>query len=234
MSAIPRWDSIAGANWWSNFYFWASIFALILLGITEVVSHRYSERHDELSAIEQEATKKANDDEIARLHSDAASANERAGILENEAAQARLELSKLKQPRDVDFGAFNRAMAGVSVGRIEIEYGSGTDSPWLAQRLTVAFGALGWQIPEGMAGLPHAVKPDDSELCKIVSPIECMGGQQFGVTVLTHSPPSEADKVTQSDLMRAVGIGIGAVGMFGSEHPSVPPGTIRILIGARS
>ena len=55
MSAIPGWDSVASSHWWSNFYFWASILALISLGVMEVVSHRYSERKDELAASEQES-----------------------------------------------------------------------------------------------------------------------------------------------------------------------------------
>jgi len=92
MSIIPGWDSIAGAHWWSNFYFWASIVALILLGVTEVVSHRYSERKDELSAIAQNAAEKAHDEEMARLHVQASNADERSKALEVEAARLRLAL----------------------------------------------------------------------------------------------------------------------------------------------
>jgi hypothetical protein len=70
MGWIPGWASVAGAHWWSNFYFASSIGALILLGVTEVISHRYSERKDELSAEEQTDTQKRYDAEIARLHAD--------------------------------------------------------------------------------------------------------------------------------------------------------------------
>jgi hypothetical protein len=94
MGIIPGWTSVAGSHWWSNAYFWGSIGALILLGITEIVSHRYGERKDELSAIEQETTKKDHENEIARLHYEAAKMNERAGTLENEAASARLETER--------------------------------------------------------------------------------------------------------------------------------------------
>ena len=69
MGILPGWDSITGSHWWGNFYFWASIISLIALGITEIASHRYSERESELSAIEQETTKKAHESEIARLRS---------------------------------------------------------------------------------------------------------------------------------------------------------------------
>ena len=99
MGVIPGWDSVAGSRWWSNIYFWGSIGALILLGITEVVSHRYSQREDELSAIEQEAAKKTHEDEIAQLHVEAANANERAARLEKEAALLRLQLDQEVQKR---------------------------------------------------------------------------------------------------------------------------------------
>jgi hypothetical protein len=65
---IPGWASVAGAHWWENFYFWASIVALILLGITEIISHRYTERKDELAAIEQASTQDRHAEEMARLH----------------------------------------------------------------------------------------------------------------------------------------------------------------------
>jgi hypothetical protein len=56
MSWWPGWDSITGSHWWSNAYFFASIVSLILLGVFAVVSHRYSERTDELTAIEKANT----------------------------------------------------------------------------------------------------------------------------------------------------------------------------------
>jgi hypothetical protein len=55
MGWIPGWDSVASAGWWSGFYFWLGIVALIGLGAFEVASHRYSDRKDELLAAEQEA-----------------------------------------------------------------------------------------------------------------------------------------------------------------------------------
>jgi hypothetical protein len=96
MSLIPGWGSIASAHWWENFYFWAGIVALILLGVTEVVSHRYTERKDELTATEQDETQRRHDEEMARLHLETAKITERAAILEKEAAVARAEQERLK------------------------------------------------------------------------------------------------------------------------------------------
>lgn len=61
MASWPGWNSVESTGAWSNFYFWLGIFALVLLGACELVSHRYSLRKDELvaSAQEQLATRLA-------------------------------------------------------------------------------------------------------------------------------------------------------------------------------
>ncbi len=104
MSWMPGWDSIAGTHWWSNFYFAASIVSLIALGVTEVISHRYSEREGELAAIEQEKTKLSHESEIARLHveasqlaTDAENARRDISIANREAEKAKAEQERLKQ-----------------------------------------------------------------------------------------------------------------------------------------
>ena len=89
MGWIPGWDSIASAGWWSGLFFWGSIISLIGLGISEVASHRYSERKDELVERQQLVEKKEHDDEIARLHLEAANATK-------EAARVSLESEQLK------------------------------------------------------------------------------------------------------------------------------------------
>lgn len=99
MSWIPGWDSIASTGWWSGFYFWVSIAALIGLGVAEIASHRYSERKDELAAIEQEAKDKRHDEEMTKAQHDAALAIERAAGLEREAAILHLELDREIQKR---------------------------------------------------------------------------------------------------------------------------------------
>jgi hypothetical protein len=90
---ILGWDSIAGAGWWSSFYFWASIVALIGLGISEVASHHYSERKDELTIIEQAAVQRRHDEDMASVQHDTAQANERAAQLTSEAEKARAAIA---------------------------------------------------------------------------------------------------------------------------------------------
>jgi len=93
VSWIPGWSSIAGTAWWSGFYFWASICALIALGMAEVASHRYSDRKDELAAVEQEAIQRRHDEDMAHVQHDAAQAIERAAQLEKEAAEAKAAIA---------------------------------------------------------------------------------------------------------------------------------------------
>jgi len=97
MAWLPGWDSIASGHWWSNFYFAASIVALIFLGVFEAVSHHYSERKDEIAAAEQSDTQRRHDEEIARLHADTeASKTETAKALA-QAAEAQLRLEELRK-----------------------------------------------------------------------------------------------------------------------------------------
>jgi hypothetical protein len=92
MSWIPGWESITGTGWWSNFYFWAGIISLLFLGVSEVISHRYTERKDELVAQQQVDTQRRHNEEIARLHLETANANARA-------KEAELALVKFRAPR---------------------------------------------------------------------------------------------------------------------------------------
>ena len=89
---LPGWNSIQATGILSNFFFYASIGALVLLGLAEVFSHHYGGRHDVLVAQQRQAEKDATDGEIARLHRDTAEANKKA-------AEAQLELAKFKAPR---------------------------------------------------------------------------------------------------------------------------------------
>jgi hypothetical protein len=100
MAWFPGWDSVAGAHWWENFCFWLSIFALILPGIAEVVSHRYTERKDALSAIEQQQLQDKHDEDMAAVHLQAAKANERAEELQHENLEIRQKVAGRRISRE--------------------------------------------------------------------------------------------------------------------------------------
>jgi hypothetical protein len=96
MSWIPGWDSIEGAKAWSNSFFWASIGSLILLGITEVISHRYGIRGDNLAAAKEERIRQQHDWYVARIQYDTAQANERAAQANERAAQLEKEATEAR------------------------------------------------------------------------------------------------------------------------------------------
>jgi hypothetical protein len=50
----PGWNTIEGADWWHDFFWWAGIACLAGLVVSEVVAKRYSTRKDELVAIDQQ------------------------------------------------------------------------------------------------------------------------------------------------------------------------------------
>ena len=58
MTWWPGWDSIESTKGWADFYFWFGIICLVLLAISEVISHRYGLRKDELVAAAEVATSK--------------------------------------------------------------------------------------------------------------------------------------------------------------------------------
>ena len=97
MSWIPGWDSVDGAHFLSNIFFWAGIVALILLGVCEVVSHRYSERKDELTAIEENDNQRRHDKDMAALQLQASQAEERAAEATKEAENARLRAAEIER-----------------------------------------------------------------------------------------------------------------------------------------
>jgi hypothetical protein len=94
---IPGWDSVAGAGWWATLWFWVSIGSLFLLGISEVISHRYTVRKDFLVEQEQTAEKRLHDEEMAHVHRDTAQANERAAELSRETATLQWQLEQQRQ-----------------------------------------------------------------------------------------------------------------------------------------
>jgi hypothetical protein len=147
MSWIPGWDSIAGSYWWENFYFSASIGALILLGVAEVISHRYSQRKDVLAAIEQSDTQRRHDDEIARLHLETAATNERAANLEHENAlirQKNLELEKALEPRLLEQLYSSEALKPFAEIQAFIVSVPDFEARRLASQMAVMFQMAGW------------------------------------------------------------------------------------------
>jgi hypothetical protein len=76
MTWWPGWDSIASAGYWSHFWFWFGIACLFALGASEIVSHIYGLRKDELVAVAESeaATQRRSNETAAKQKSDAEAA----------------------------------------------------------------------------------------------------------------------------------------------------------------
>jgi hypothetical protein len=123
VSWIPGWQTSAAAKAWSDGWFWASIGSLLLLGVCEVISHRYSERKDELDAENQRNLQRQHDNDVASLQLQAAKAIERAAVADQHAADANLALERYKAPRaitDADAEIMRKNLEAFSNTRIEI------------------------------------------------------------------------------------------------------------------
>lgn len=93
MNLLPGWDSIESAGFWSHFWFWFGIACLFALGASEVVSHYYGVRKDELVAIAAESA------EVRRkADADAAEARRRAEVatLQGRLAEADKKVAGLQ------------------------------------------------------------------------------------------------------------------------------------------
>jgi hypothetical protein len=232
MSWIPGWDSIAAATWWSSVYFWLGIVALLALGISEVVSHRYSERKDELVSEQQAAADRQHNDEIARLHLEASQATQRAA----EADLARVKLEEKLAPRQLSLAQRNELIDRLKrfpgmIAHFWI-YPAGTaDTYW--------FGDLLYNLVQG-AGRDAAKWILTTG---IPSPV---GG--ITITWRDGSPVNKQAAETFADVLRGAGIYAVAPNAFSEDdqtigpqrQPAIPvlgairPPTIRIFVATKS
>ncbi|MGB6325189.1 MAG: hypothetical protein WBG11_05290 [Methylocella sp.] len=128
--------------------------------MAEVASHRYSDRKDELAAVEQEAIQRRHDEDMARVQHDTAEAVERAAKLEKEtavaqkeAAEARAEQERLKQNvqwRTLTPPSFDRLVANLTrpKGSVRLAYqAADPEALYVAIQISKAFEqSTGWAI----------------------------------------------------------------------------------------
>jgi hypothetical protein len=239
MSWIPGWGSVASAEWWSGFYFWLSISCLIGLGITEVASHRYGERKDELAAIEQATKDKRHDEDVAHLQHDTAQANERAAELSREAAQAtqkaaeanaraaqaELGLQKMQNPRTIDFEKLKAELAGKPKGTASIMYVENcTDCEWLAHWILAGLRSTEWALANEKP-VPLRAAPEGTAMG---SPAVTQGGQPWGVSLVANT---QAEGSPESSLRSAFLNLLGRLG--GGVVKELPDGFVRVIVAPR-
>jgi hypothetical protein len=100
MTWWPGWDSVASAGYWSHFWFWFGIVCLFALGASEVVSHMYGLRKDELVAVAESnaAAQRQNDAEAAetRRKADVETLQKKLADAERATAEAAKKASQVQ------------------------------------------------------------------------------------------------------------------------------------------
>jgi hypothetical protein len=186
MGWLPGWNTVSAADWWESFWFWGSVVALILLGMAQVISHRYGIRRDELAAEQRRQTDQAHEQTVADLHDQASRADEKAAMAGKEAAEfgkeaaefgkaaaeARLETEKLRrtfQWREITTATANDLIATLAVrkGSVNIRYIDGDpESLSFAQQIGYTLSDAGWNVSAGGIKLENVLVgglylPDD-------------------------------------------------------------------------
>lgn len=145
MNWLPGWGSIESTGWWSNFHFWFGMACLFLLAITEVLSHVYTMRRDNLVVEEQthqeQVKEKSHSDEVAKLKmqleqtsqqvaADHSLKNQLRNLLTSidpqilrEIDAGHVDLTIRMQPRD--FGALEKLLAEPGGGKLILIKGRG-------------------------------------------------------------------------------------------------------------
>jgi hypothetical protein len=231
-------------QFWQSVVSWANIVALVggVLAVPALFVSAWVSKNI-ADVVQQDADRRITEARTRgdEARADAAKANERASAAAERAAEAEaraaelqlkaLELQKQLEARDIDFKTFPTLVQNAAKFPTEILYAQiGTDTFWLASRTSAILGSLGWHL---VTPIPQPIVPDNSELCKFLPPLQCMGGQPFGVTVLTHDESSAEEVASRNALQKAFAASL-PMGAWGSTHDAVPKGIIRILVGPKT
>jgi hypothetical protein len=196
---------------WANVFFIASLVVGVVSTILIVWMANVKEEHwNEL--------RRKSDEKIAE-------ANERAAQLEKQAADARLELMQLQNPRMIFPDKLAAGLAGKPTAKVEIWYVSEcSDCHWLATWLAGGLLAAGWEIDQGK---PLPIPPATSGIDTSGAPAAAKGGQPWGVSVLPSDDSNPAAVALREVLMNEW------KRLGGGKADDLPDGVVRITVAPR-
>jgi len=150
MSWIPGWDSVDGAGSWSHFWFWFGILCLFALGASEIVSHVYSLRKDQLVAAADRASAEQRERETNEAEARRKAETEALQKQLAEADKKVAELDRLRTPRhlsDAQKAKLTASLAGQPTGELVMKAsGVADDARAYAGEIAAFFQALGWRV----------------------------------------------------------------------------------------
>jgi hypothetical protein len=169
---------------------------------------------------------------------------ERAATLENDAAQAKLELQKLKDetgPRKLDREIFQKTLEGQPSAPVEILYmRDDADSLEFAQEIENDLVHAHWTV---ISRLPIPT-PTGANADPTIPIAMTVGGQPSGVTVVAHSVSEEESQATWNAVIGkdwiktpwtvlSVAFGRSMGKMSGAGTASCPEGRLRVIVAPR-
>ena len=121
---LPGWDSLPTVTRYHNWAEITGIVVLFLLVIAEVISFQYGHRKDDLTERQQVTTNQRHDEEMARLHVEAArlsadAESARAAIAESKAREKEAELKLAQLEKEITPRAINDEQAAEIVEKIK-------------------------------------------------------------------------------------------------------------------
>lgn len=222
MGLVPGWNSISGASWWSNFYFWFGIVCLFLLGITEIVSHIYTLRKDVLvEAAESNASaRRQAEQQQENIRREAATAELQRKATEGEQALAKLRRQQaprvLLPAQQAALIAAARPFAGQKF-RVASVMGD-SESRHLMDQITFALDAAGWDHG-GSEGLVQSLYTQNP----------------VGIEVAISQVDAEAGRVPAAAIpLVDVLMGLGLVRERRAfKDATLPSGRIQVTVGIK-
>jgi hypothetical protein len=138
---LPGWDSVESAGWWGTFYFWASIGSLVLLGATEVLSHRYTDRRDTLAAQQQRTAETNHAAEMAATQQKLEEARHEVAAVQVQQRPRRI--------RDADKPSLIKELAAYAGQIVLLQSPIGdAEAAQLAQDIRQILEAANWKVEE--------------------------------------------------------------------------------------
>ena len=122
---LPGWESLPTVTRYHNWAEIAEIVVLAILVIAEVVSFGYGHRKDDLTERQQTATNQRHDEEMARLHVEAArlsaeAESARAAIAESKAREKEAELKLAQLEKKVTPRVIDDEQAGMLIEKLKL------------------------------------------------------------------------------------------------------------------
>ncbi len=259
MSWLPGWDSAVDSGWWSHFWFWFGIICLLALGASEVVSHFYGLRKDELIEIaahnaDEQRKRDANGAETRRK-TESESFQHNLSEARERAAELQQKYDDAERRRSTETAKLQQQLteADGRVAELERRQAPRMLTEEQKQALVTALSRFRGQNVSLSSVVGDAeAKAFRDEFVNIVERAGWVHGGRIGEGMYDRNPRGIEVTINQADAqggrvpqaavvlvqtmidLHLVGLSLGNARPVMFVHPSVPSGSIELRIGPKS